>query len=135
MSTKKTQQGFVSVVGAIIISAMLLFMVAASSFGSIFSRSNILDADLKARSIGAADACVDIALGQFALDPYYTSGTYSLNALDECRVGKVVSDSPNTGERTFWVQATSSDAAVTSLKVVINMNDLSVVSWEEEANF
>ena len=122
------ERGFIALISAIIISAILLLVIAAMGTTSFFSRFNALDAELKERSSAAADACADRALAQLAFDPGYTGGVYSLNALDQCRVGKV---STIGGTYHFQVQATSSGTAVTDLQVVANSADLSVISWQE----
>jgi len=99
---------------------------------SFFSRFNALDAELKERSSATADACVDEALAQLAFDPLYTGGVYSLNSLDQCRIGKVKTVGSTVS---FAVQATSSGSAVTNLKISANVNDLSVLSWQETTVF
>ena len=112
----------------IIISATLLVVVVTSGLLGFFSRFNALDAELKERSVSTADACADLALLQLAQNPSYQGGTFALNDLDECRVGKV---SAVGATLQFQVQATSSKTAVTNLKIIANAGDVSVVSWQE----
>ena len=126
------ERGFIALISTIIISAVLLLVIASAGLISIYSRYNIFDSELKQRSDAAADACADEGLYQLAQDPSYTGGTLSLNSLDQCRIGKV--SSPG-GNFQFEVQATSSNTAVTNLQIVANSGDLSIISWQEIANF
>lgn len=128
LATADSNRGFIALISAVVISAVLLLIVVSSGLLSINSRSNILDSELKERSDSTADACADEALYQLALDASYPGGTYSLNSLDKCTVGKITNPAGNTQ---FEVQATSSNNSVTSLKVVANSGDLSIISWEE----
>ena len=126
-----SQRGFVALVSVIIISAMLLLVVVSVGLVSFFSRFNMLDTELKERSVAAADACADKALVQLALgfDP---SGTVlTINTLDQCRIGTV----SGTTQKTFRIQATSSNTAVTNLQIVADGNDYTVISWQEVATF
>jgi len=125
-----SEKGFIALISAIIIAAILLLVMAAMGATVFFSRFNLLDSELKERSVAAADACADRALVQLALDPTYTGSVLTLNTLDECRIGKVA-DLGSTMR--YQVQATSSDEAVTNLRIVVNAGDLSRVSQEEIA--
>lgn len=115
---------------AVVISAVLLLVVTASSFTGFYGRADMLDAELKARSSAAADACVDAALLALMRREDPAGRILSLNSLDECRIGAV----NGTEEKSFTVQATSS-GAVTNLRIVVNGDDLSIRSWEEVATF
>jgi hypothetical protein len=125
---KNSQHGFVALISAIIISSMLLLVIAAMGATTFYSRFNMLDAELKERSLATAEACADRAFIELVLDPTYTGSTLMLNSIDECRVGKV---SWSGSSVQFSVQATSSDTAVTNLQIVVNSGDFSIVSWEE----
>ncbi|MBI3631232.1 MAG: hypothetical protein HY221_02745 [Candidatus Sungbacteria bacterium] len=128
----RSDRGFVALISAIIISAVLLLVIAASGLIAFYSRFNILDFELKERSNAAADACVDEALLQIAQDPSYIGGTsISLSPLDKCWIGTVT----GSGQETFKVQATSSDTAVTNLQVTFDTSNFSVVSWQEIPTF
>jgi len=126
------ERGFIALMSAVIISAVLLLVVASAGLISINSRSNILDSELKERSEASADACADEALYSLAQDPAYAGGIITLNSLDKCRIGKITNVGANIQ---FEVQATSSDSSVTNLQIVADSGDLSVISWQEIANF
>ncbi len=120
-------KGFIALVSAIIISAILLVVVISGSLGSIYSRFDTLDAELKERSASAADACADQALLKVANDPAYTGTVLlTLNASDSCRAVTATVGS----QKSVRVQATSS-TAVTSLQLVLKSSDATVLSWQE----
>jgi hypothetical protein len=130
----KQERGFIALISVIILSAILLLAITSSGLASLFSRFNLLDAELKERSEAAADACTDIGLLQLATNPSFLGGVYTLNTLDECRVGKVTSVGGGS-QYQFFVQATSSKTAVTNLQVVADQGDFSIVSWREIATY
>ena len=129
---KTDQRGFVALISTIIIMAVLLLVIASVGLVGSYSRFNMLDSELKERSIAAADACADEAILQFALDPGYSGGALVLNALDSCRSGKRDAGTSTIG---FSVQATSSDHAVTNLRILLDKDDLSVISWQEVVSY
>lgn len=124
--TYRNSQGFIALMSAIIISAVLLTIVATSSWGGFYKRSNGLDAELKARSVAAADACVAAALLSLAKRGDPAGSILALNELDECRIGAV----SGAEQKTFEVQATSS-GAVTNLRVTVDAKDFRVRSRQE----
>lgn len=127
------RRGFIALTSAIIIAAILLLVATTGGLTGIFARGDALDAELKARSVATADACVDQALLELASDPSYAGRAgYTLNALDTCWIGQVTTAS---SLYSFKVQATSSNAAVTNLSVSAKTSDLSVTSWQEIAKF
>lgn len=129
----RSDRGFVALISAIIISAVLLLVIAASGLTTFYSRFNILDFELKERSNAVADACVDEALLQIAegIDPSGAVLSLSQNPPDQCRIGTVT----GSNQQTFKVQATSSDTAVTNLQVTFDTSNFSVVSWQEIPTF
>ena len=138
-STSKREKGFIALMSAVIIGAVLLVTVIGSSLLGFYSRYNALDFELKERSAAAADACASEALLNLANDPSYPGGgavnpTLRLNSLDSCYIGAMHPNTPSTGETSFRVQATSSDA-VTDLAITVNSSDLTVLSWLEIPNF
>lgn len=132
MSENNSEKGFIALISAIVIAAILMLIVASTGLVSIYSRTNILDSELKERSFSAADSCADEGLLQLGLDPTYSGGTFTLNSLDRCRIGKVQAVGSNFQ---FEVQATSSNSAVTNLQIVASQGDLTVVSWQEIPNY
>ena len=134
---KIRHRGFIALMSAIIIATILLLVATTGGLTGIFARGNALDAELKARSVVAADACVDLALLALANDPGFLGNDppHWLNSLDVCRIGAVatVTVSSDTTYQ-FTVNASSgvtAAPATTNLEVVVNTTDLSVVSWLE----
>lgn len=130
---KRRNSGFIALTSAIIIAAALLLVATTGGLTGILARGDALDAELKARSVSAADACADQALLGLAADPSYTGVVgYTLNALDKCWIGPVTAAG---GTYAFRVQATSSNAAVTNLSISAKTSDLTVLTWQEIAQF
>ena len=132
--SKSPQQGFIALMSAIIIATILLLVATTGGLTGIFARGDALDAELKARSVAAADACVDQALLALANDPGYTANpnpVFTLNALDKCTILSVVTAG---GLSTTTVRATSgvgATPATTNLQVVAKTHDLIILSWRE----
>jgi hypothetical protein len=127
---KSGSRGFIALMSALIISAVLLVTVLTGSLTGFYERANILDAELKDRSSATADACADQALLLIANDTNYVgTSLLRLNSLDSCRA--VVS---GTTLKSIRIQATSS-VAVTNLVISYDIGTLSVTSWQELAVF
>jgi hypothetical protein len=126
---KKNPKGFIALMSAVVISAILLVVAVTGSLTGFLERGNSVNAELKERSASTADACVDYAFLQIANNASYTGlSTLSLNALDTCRV--VVS---GVSPKVIRVQATSSKAAVTNLDIWYVATTSQVLSWQEVA--
>src|SRR4051812_37368466 len=57
----KNNSGFIALLSAIIISAILLLIIVNQSSASLFTRSNILDYELKEKSLALAEGCGEVA--------------------------------------------------------------------------
>jgi hypothetical protein len=124
---KKKPQGFIALMSAVVISAILLVVAVTGGLTGFLERSNNVNTELKERSASTADACVDYAFLQIEKDASYAGLTVlSLNPLDTCRV--VVS---GVSPKVIRVQATSSKAAVTNLDIRYVATTSQVVSWQE----
>jgi hypothetical protein len=119
-------RGFIALMSAIIISAILLILVSTGSLTGFYGRMNVLDSELKSRSMTAAEACADHAFLLVMRDSDYT-GTEVLkfNSLDSCRI--LVS---GTSPKSIRIQATSTPA-VTNLLISYDPASYSVLSWRE----
>jgi hypothetical protein len=113
-------RGFIALISAIIISAVLLVLVLTGSLTGWYSRFNILDAESKDRSSALADACVDTLLLQLT-NGESVGGTVSVGT-DECEV--LTSSSP------YKVQAVYNDS-YTNLIVAVDPSTLLLTSWQE----
>lgn len=124
----KKDAGFIALISAVIISVILLLIVTNLSLTGFYSRSNILDSELKERSSALAEACADTVILKLTNDPDYNPVNESVNVgADNCIIQSIVS---GIGQKTIHIQANYKDY-FTNLKIVINSADMSVVSWEE----
>ena len=131
------QDGFVALISAIIIGAVLVAITFALGLSSFISRANILDAEFKEKSIGLAEACVDTAIillqGDFGYMPA-PSGDVIQVGNDSCLIRSVT---PIGGSRIIKVQAkypsSSAKSAYTNLEVMVSKPGTEVVvnSWKE----
>lgn len=123
--------GFIALMSAIIISAILMMVVILLSYSGWNSRYNILNSEYKERGNAVAEACVDHAFLELTNNPSYGGNATTTVAGNECYIGSVTA----TGaQRTFTTRAIY-NGTHTSLKVVFNIDDGSVVSWEELAAY
>ena len=126
---KKKPNGFIALMSAVIISAVLLQVAVTASLGSFLYRENALDTELKARSSAAAHACVARAFLLIANDPAYSGLTLvSLNSIDICRF-----EVKGIYPKSIRVQATSSSAAVTNLQINYIATSSKILNWHEVA--
>lgn len=134
LPTEKSGKGFIALMSAIIISAILLLVVVTAGLNGFYERSNILDAEFKERSVALADACVDWTLYQIAIDPNYAGNVpITVSGTDKCDIG-VVQNGPLVGQKTFKTQAIFQNS-YTNLEITINTADISIDSWKEIPTF
>ena len=120
----KSNSGFVALMSGIIISVILLLVVTNLSFTSFYSRSDILDSELKERSSSLAEACVDVALINLAQSKPMPPNPIPVGS-DSCNIISAVSPVIKT-------QA-SFNNAYTNLTITIDSN-YNILSWEETPN-
>lgn len=117
-------RGFIALMTAIIISAILLIVIVVGGLVGFYSRFNVLDAESKERSSALADACAENIRLQLA-----TSGSVSAGDVvvgdDSCEI--VTDTSP------YEIQAVFNDS-YTNVQVGIDPDTFEVTSWEEVAN-
>ena len=124
----KNNTGFVALMSAIIISVILLLIVTNLSLTGFYSRSDILDSELKERSSALAEACADTALLKLANNSSYTGlGTITVFGSDTCTIETI---DPNTDPIVVNTKGIFQQAT-TKLNIKVDKSDLSVVSWEE----
>ena len=122
----KTKSGFIALISAIIISIILLLVVTNLSLTGFFSRSNVLDRELKKRSEALAEACADTAIFKLTNDSTYNPSNEIVSVdTDDCTIMSVSSTTP----RTINVRADYKNY-VTNLEIEVD-TDLSVQKWEE----
>ncbi len=130
MKPLNPQQGYIALMSAIIISALLLTITVSLGFSGFLGRLSIVDSQSKERSSALAEGCADTAILEA------TSGIYSMSAKtvnigsDTCTIVSSQKDVPSTGQSTIKTQAVI-NKAYTNLKVIINNSNFTVISWDE----
>lgn len=120
-------KGFIALMSAVIISAVLLLIVVSGSLTGFFARSNVFDAELKNRSRAVADACLDQALLLITNNADYADSEYqAFNELDACELA--VTGSPSAKD--IEIQG-SSTKAVTNLAATYNAVTRTFTSLQE----
>lgn len=131
---KKNRGGFAALISVIILSVVLLLIATTLSMTGFAGRLNILDSEYKERSLGLAEACVDTAILRLAQTPTYSvtpPGVVVPVGGDSCNIRSIT---PATDP--IVIQATASfQNAFTNLVVNVALADLSIISWQEVANF
>ncbi len=124
----KNNSGFIALISAVIISVILLLIISNSSLTGFYSRSDILDSELKEKSAALAEACTDTALLKISNNSTYNPSNEIVNVgSDTCIIKSVAY---GAGQKTVNITA-DYNHYVTNLKIVVNSSDLAVVSWEE----
>ncbi|MEK7117846.1 MAG: hypothetical protein AAB861_03680 [Patescibacteria group bacterium] len=129
---KNNKKGFVALITAIILSLILIVITVTLNQSGFFTRSIILDSEYKERSVGLAEACVDVALLRLANDPTYAGGPPAVNiGAEQCNIATIAPPGTEYRIKTWAVV----NSATTNLCVVANTSDLSIKSWNELPNF
>lgn len=124
-------RGFIALISAIIISAVLITITFTLSASSFFTRFNILSSEFKERSAALAEACGDIALLKLAQVPTYSGNETVTIGSDTCSIFPIP---PATGGQITVSAKAIFQRVVTNIKIVANTADLSIISWEEMPN-
>lgn len=129
------QGGYIALMSAIIISALLIVISVTLSFTGFFARFNILDAEFKNRSLGLAEACANAALLKLAEDSSFSGNQTVAVGTDSCMIFGVAT---SAGKFVFKTQgiypATGAKRAYSNIALQASAADLSIVSWEETPN-
>ncbi len=121
---KKSNNGFVALMSAIIISVVLLLLATSLSLTGFYDRSNILDRELKEKSSALAEACVDTAILKLANDPTYSGNEIiTVSGGETCRIESISGG-------TIISKANYNNTYFTNLEVDVDSN-FSVTRWEE----
>ena len=131
----KNDSGFVALITAIILSAVLLIIVITLNQTSFFTRGILIDSESKERSAALAEACVDIAMLKLANNPTYGGDEPAVSiGSDSCEIFHI--DPLLGGQQTIETKGIF-NGATTNLSVVVDVSvsDISVHSWTEIENF
>jgi hypothetical protein len=66
IQNRKSEQGFVALVSAVVVSALLIIIAASLGYTGFFTRFNILDGEYKEISRGLAESCAELARVEIA---------------------------------------------------------------------
>ena len=131
LARRPMAEGFIALTSAIIMSAILLMVAATGSLSGFFTRSTVLDAEYKERSLALADACIDTALVRLAGDFDYTGGeTVEVDGAGHCQILPGAVGKP----RVFHIEVMFRHA-YTDISVGIDVGALTLVSYTEVSHF
>ncbi len=125
----KQPRGFIALMSAILISAILLIAVVSVGMSGILSRFNVFDAESKNRSAALADACADSLLLQLMIDAGYSGGTIAVGS-DSCVIQ--APQNPTGNPRIFPIQAIIQNS-YTNILVYVDVNTPIITEWREVA--
>lgn len=123
--------GFIALISAIIISAVLMIVTITLSYSSFFVRYNLLDSEYKERSSALAEGCVDAALLKLANDFNYLGNETITIGGEPCTIRGL---QPSGSNKIIETHAGFQNAN-TNLSVVVDPSTLGVVSWQEVPHF
>lgn len=125
---QKNRKGFIALVSAIVMSAILLIITITLSLSNFFSRFTILESEYKERSLALAEACVDSALVKIALDNSYSPSNELVSVgKSSCTIKKIIT---NGSQKTIITQA-NYEQAYSNLRVTVQTSNFKVISWLE----
>ena len=113
------QRGFIALISTLIITAVLMMALSATSTSSFFARFDALGSEFKRVSLGLSESCLNVALlriaQNFCYDPIddldYVSGKgVKVNVgPDNCYINSVTYDTPdcNAGKRVATIKTTA----------------------------
>ncbi len=126
-----SQSGFIAIMSSIIIVLVVTTMAFALGMLGFFNRFNILDSQLKETSFALAEACGDTALLNLANNPNYTPVNEVVSfGSEQCTIVSLQSDTPAINQTTIKTKAVE-NTSVSNIQIVVNSDDLSVITWQE----
>lgn len=131
---RKSGAGFIALMSAIIISAILLIITVSLSYSSFFARYAILESEYKERSSALAEGNVDAALLKLASDPNYT-GTETVIIGGASYTYRVMDSGSYKIIETQGKFPDNINSAYTALRVSVDAGTLAVISWVEVPHF
>lgn len=120
-------RGFIALMSAVIISAVLLLLVSGSSLAGFSARTNAARYESKRESAGLADGCLSRAILSVGGDPRYRGGETIALGRGTCSIETLMEDRTGIRVRTTGIVR----GARTTLEAVIRPSDLSIRSYTE----
>jgi hypothetical protein len=137
-----SQAGFIALVSAIVISALLVLITISLSYSGFFVRANVLDTEFKKESLGFAEACVDVARIKIAntnglqINPPGSALPVDLNDNpadgNECTIVSINGTAPYTIKAQTEYKHSFTNILATVSRTA---NNVTVETWKEVANF
>lgn len=121
---KQNNKGFIALISAIIISAILLLLVTNVGFVGLYRSSNILDAELKEKSYQLAQGCVEVARLHIAQKVDFTGDV--VIGSEKCTIESI----NGTEIKTILINVNYRNY-ITRLKFVVNATNNHIISLVE----
>ncbi len=125
-----TRVGYVAIVSALIITAIIVVMMIGLGQVAYLSRANISEAHFKEKSRALSEACVNTALLRLVASSSYTGNETITVASDTCKIVGVVA----SGTVRIVTTQGKYQSSYTNLKVTVATSTVSVIGWEETQN-
>lgn len=124
------QSGYIALMVTVIISSILLITITAIGAQAALHRFNVANTEEKIQSRYLANSCAYQALVNFAYDNIYI-GNESLEVAsgESCSIENI--PPPSNGSLIIKTKAEINQHNAEDT-LIININDLSVISWQEE---
>jgi hypothetical protein len=125
-------KGFIALMSAIVISAILIVATVTGSLTGFYTRFNVLDSEFKNRSTALAEACADVLLYKLGNDSGYNGPdmNYAVGS-DTCNI--FAATNPGATPRVFKLQGIYQHS-YTNLQLTVDVDTLTVTAWQETAN-
>lgn len=130
-ATFKKQQGYVALVTALLVSAVLMVLVFTIGLSPFMNRNGIASSQWKQKSFTLAEGCVRVALVKLVQNAAYAGGETLSVASDTCQI---VSVTASSSQKVISTSAQFNDAE-TSLKVIFDPVTGALSGWEELSHF
>ncbi|OGY58532.1 MAG: hypothetical protein A3C03_02280 [Candidatus Colwellbacteria bacterium RIFCSPHIGHO2_02_FULL_45_17] len=130
-SIRNSRNAYIAIVASIIITILVIALVLTTSTTGYFGRFNVLGSLTKEEGDALAEACADYALLELALDTNYAGATTTKVASTTCTILAIET---NGYEKTIKTQGLNNDT-ITNTKVILDVTDFTIVSWDEVKGF
>ncbi len=123
----KQQDGYIALMAAIVVSAVLMAVLITLNLSGFFGRFNVLNSEFKARSFSLAEGCADAAILKLASDDTYAGNETLTVGSSTCKVFPVT---VSGGSAVIKTQAVFQNS-YTDLKVTVETSTMRITSFEE----
>jgi hypothetical protein len=123
------REGFIALISAVIISALLLVITFTLGFSGFFARFNTLNIEFKKQSVALAEGCVDSALMKIASGVAIPTPQTVTVGSKTCTIYSVNQGAQNTIQTQAIYQG-----VFTNLKVVTDNATNDVILWQAIAH-